>query len=126
VPPPAPAVKTPTPRVVVSIPTATPTVTSTPVVPTVTVWPSISKGGQSILFKAPSDPGTAIQLSIKSVTGQSIFKTSFSKTGRSGGHVWRLQNQSGSPVTSGVYVYSLSFKQQGQVVTAQGKVTVVR
>lgn len=105
---------------------STPTATLTPVLPGVTVWPNISKGGQSILFKAPSDPGTPIQLSITTVSSQAVFQTSFSKTGRSGGHVWRLQNQAGSPVADGTYVYVLRFKQQGQNVTAQGKVSVVR
>jgi len=109
---------------VFAVPTST--ATSTPNPSAVTVWPTVSKGGQSILFKAPSDKGTPIQLSIHSQSGQPVFQTTFSKTGRSGGHVWRLQNQSGAPVAGGVYVYVLSFKQQGQSVTAQGKVTVVR
>jgi hypothetical protein len=60
------------------------------------------------------------------MSGLQVFQTSFSKTGRSGGYVWRLENQTGSPVLNGVYVYSLRFKQQGQLVTVQGKVSITR
>lgn len=113
-----------------AIPTAVPTNTPTPAalqsVQGVTVWPTTSKGGQAIFFKAPFDPGTTIQLSIQSLSGEQVFQTAFSKTGRGGGYVWRLQDRSDSPVASGIYVYDLRFKQQGQNVTAQGKVTVTR
>ena len=102
-------------------PTATPTL-----IQGVTVWPSISKGGHCILFKAPADPGTPIQLSIQTLAGGEVFKTVFSGKSRSGGYVWRLQGLSGSPVAGGEYGYVLRFQQQGQNVTAQGKVTVVR
>jgi len=106
-------------------PTMTPTasVTSTPTLPMVAVLPNISRGGESILFKVQSDQGSPVQLSLFSVMGEQVLQTSFA--GDSGGYLWKLGNQSGNPVASGLYIYVLRFKQGGQDAVYRGKISVL-
>jgi len=76
-----------------------------------------------VVFRAEADQDGPVQLNLYSLLGEQVFQTTFN--GGREGYLWRLTNQTGSPVASGLYLYVLRFTKDGQPVTSAGKVTVL-
>ena len=106
-------------------PTPTPSVSPTPgfdlAAGKVAAAPSISRGGESIKFMVNLPKPGQIQLALFSVTGELVYQTNLVGTSGINQIPWSLQNQAGSSVASGLYLYRV---QSGSVVHS-GKVAVL-
>jgi hypothetical protein len=109
--------------------TATPTIspTATPNAASFALAaPNLSRNGEPIQFQVNLDQASTIHLILFDLTGEQVFAENVQ--GRPGENSlgWNLENQNGSQVASGLYVYAVSAQGGDQLKTARGKVAVLR
>jgi hypothetical protein len=103
--------------------TATPTVT--PGVTFVKAVPNISRNRIPIDFEVNLPFASQIQLALFNITGEEVYKTETSANSGLKKILWSLQNLSGNPVTSGLYIYVIQAANGTQSFQKTGKVVVV-
>lgn len=118
---------TPTPKATLTPePTSTITPTPTPNAPSLAVAaPNISRGGEPIVFLVNLEKSENLDLKLFSLSGEKIFEQTLQ--GNAGVNMmnWGLNNQSGSLVASGLYIYLLEANDGTSVRTQSGKVVVI-
>ena len=87
--------------------------------------PNLSRNGEPIKFMVYLDKEKQITLSLFTVTGEIVYNLSFS--GKMGLNTinWPLQNQEGSQVASGLYLYMIQTDDGISTNTNLGKVVVI-
>ena len=116
------ATSTPTPKATF---TPTATATATPSFSGLAIAaPNVSRNGEPIKFLVNLDKPSQIRLSLFSITGESVFQES--TMGNMGINTlsWGLQNQAGSPVASGLYIFQLQADDGRGKRSQTGKVAV--
>ena len=120
-------------------PTPTPTITLTPTItpsPTVTPIPSdafsvvaapnISRSGQPIQFQILLGKAASIRLTLFNVMGEKIYQTAFNGQVGMNSLVWHTQNNAGSQVASGIYLFNLQIDDETNPEYRRGKVAIIR
>ncbi|MGH7740345.1 MAG: NHL repeat-containing protein [bacterium] len=112
-------------------PTATPILSAATPTPTVTssraqaarALPNVSRNGQPIRFQVTLPQSGIIHLSLFSLTGELVYQADLPGQTGVNSLLWGLQNSSGAPVASGLYLYVIQVNgpsgesvQKGQVV----------
>jgi hypothetical protein len=89
----------------------------------VTAAPNISRDGEPIHFHFTLDKPAQAQLSLFTLTGELVYKTS--AEGNTGANIltWDLNNQGREKVASGLYLYVL---QAADGTSKIGKLVVIR
>ncbi|MGH7740066.1 MAG: protease pro-enzyme activation domain-containing protein [bacterium] len=103
---------------------ATSTPTSTPgFVRPITVEPNLSRNGQPVRFEINLEQSAVIHLRLFTVMGELVYQADLPGQAGTNSLLWRLQNSSGAPVASGLYLYVIQVNgpsgesvQKGQVV----------
>jgi hypothetical protein len=108
-------------------PTSTPTATPTPPLggQIALAVPNISRNGTPIAFELNLPSASHVQLALFNVTGEQVYKTEISANSGLDKILWTLENQSGSPVASGLYLYVLQATNGAQTFQKTGKVVVI-
>jgi hypothetical protein len=115
-------------------PTPTPTITPSPTItfsPTpnassfALAAPNISWDGQPIKFMANLQKAMSLKLELFTLSGEEIFRTSAQGSAGWNTILWELENQSGSSVASGLYIYRLEADDGASVLTHTGKVAII-
>ena len=112
-------------------PTPTPVFTLTP-----TPTPDLSRGsqvvavpnvshGEPMKFLVPLDKAAEIRLSLFTITGEDIYRTTTQGSMGLNTLTWNLQNEEGVPVASGLYLYLIQTDDGTTTITHQGKVVVL-
>lgn len=115
--------QTPSPTV-----TANPTATLTPTPNFSTLAqarPNISRDGAPIQFLVNLNQAGRIELSLFTIMGERVYQTSVQGNAGVNSLGWNLQNLSGSPVVSGLYLYQVAVQNDTRTVTQTGKVAVI-
>jgi len=66
-----------------------------------------------------------IELSLFTIMGERVYQTSVQGNAGVNSLGWNLQNLSGSPVVSGLYLYQVAVQNDTRTVTQTGKVAVI-
>ena len=92
----------------------------------VSAAPNISRNGSPIQFRVPLGQPEKVDLALYSLSGEEIYETSVE--GRTGLNslVWPVENRSGGPAASGLYVYVVRIGDGSQSTVQTGKVAVIR
>lgn len=87
--------------------------------------PNVSRDGEPVNFLVTLGKPAQVQLSIYEITGELIYQTN--ETGNVGMNSipWKLENQRGETVASGIYIYVLKVDDGDQRETRMGKVVVI-
>ncbi len=118
-----------TPTATLPAPTASPTDTPTPTpgsLPLVLAAPNISRNGTPIQFQVTLGQPAQIELSLFSLVGERLYQASLEGGAGLNNLLWRLQNQSGGLVASGLYFYRVQAGSGSGTATRTGKVAVLR
>jgi hypothetical protein len=83
--------------------------------------PNVSRNGENIEFRVHLEQAGNIQLALYSIAGERVYEKE--ARGMAGMNLvdWKLQNQAGSPVASGLYLYRIQV--DGKVYS--GKVAII-
>ncbi|HVZ80703.1 MAG TPA: hypothetical protein VHE12_07875 [bacterium] len=104
----------------------TQTPTPTPVAhPFALAAPNISRDGEPVKFLIDLDRDAVIHLILYSVAGEQVMAKDISGRPGQNSLTWDLDNQNGSPVASGLYLYAISAEEGSLIKTAKGKVVVL-
>ncbi|MCH8290346.1 PD40 domain-containing protein [Candidatus Poribacteria bacterium] len=91
----------------------------------VVAYPSPASHEVTINFKLTKSAD--IELEIYDVIGELLYTDKLRDvTGQRQAFVWKCENRMGKSVSSGIYIYILEAKREGQTVRQSGKVAVVR
>ena len=107
-------------------PTATPTPTGKTENLRVTAEPNVSRGGEPVKFIVSLDKPSRVQLSLFAVSGEEVYQKEAQENRGTNTLVWKLDNQSGQAVASGIYIFVLRVDDGNQVDVKTGKVAVLR
>jgi hypothetical protein len=86
--------------------------------------PNVSRNGEPIKFLVSLDKPSQIRLSLFSITGENIFQESTMGNMGINTITWGLQNQMGSSVASGLYIFQLQADDGASRRSQTGKVVV--
>ncbi len=88
--------------------------------------PNVSRDGQPLQFVVELEKPASLVLKLFDVVGEKVFEES--SRGNTGLNAisWRLENDGGDPVASGLYIYVLSADDGTTVRIQRGKVVVLR
>ena len=106
-------------------PTPTPTLTPVRVFSGVVAAPNVSKSGEPIRFRVGLEHPAKVHLTLVNVAGERIYQDEFAGGVGENEYNWDLDNQSGSPVASGLYIYVIQVDDGNGVKTFKGKVAVI-
>jgi sugar lactone lactonase YvrE len=87
--------------------------------------PNVSKDGEPIRFLVNLEHPAKVHLTLVNVMGERIFQDKFTGGAGENEYSWDLENQSGTQVASGLYIYTLNIDDGKGVKTFKGKVAVV-
>ena len=118
---PAPPAATPTPLRPTPTPTPGPRAAAAPVV----AAPNFSTGGEPIRFQVNLTGPAMIRLSLFSLNGELVYQTQMMGQAGANNLVWSLDNKSGLPVASGLYLYIVQTTGSSGSSLQRGKVIVV-
>ena len=88
--------------------------------------PNLSRDGSPIQFQVALGQAGRVELALYSLTGEQVYQSSIEGQAGSNNFVWRLENRSGSPVASGLYVYVVRIGDGSPSTILTGKVAVLR
>ena len=112
----------------------TPVVTATPspastlgngLSSSVVAAPNLSQNGEPIRFLVKLTQAARIKLSLYSLAGEEAYQTAASGNAGSNSLVWNLENKTGQPVASGLYIFVLRLDDGTGLSTQVGKVVVL-
>ncbi|HEY5039310.1 MAG TPA: S8 family serine peptidase, partial [bacterium] len=113
--------------------TLTPTVTATLAItptpgPSFSAYakPNITDGQGPIQFVVSLPSALKVNLSVYNVAGEMVYAGYFPKPEGTSTILWALQNQSGSNLASGLYLYYIQAKSDSQVFQKMGKIALIR
>jgi hypothetical protein len=114
---------TPTP-----IPTNTPTPTINPelIAQAVVAAPNLSKNGEPVNLRVTLGHNAQIHLVVYNLVGEMVYQTTVAGTDGENDLLWQVQNQSSSPVASGLYIYVIKIDDSKTHKTYSGKIAVIR
>ena len=92
----------------------------------VAMGPNISNGQQPIRFLVNLDRSAKIELGILALTGERVFTEQILGTQGLNTLVWEAQNNAGSTVASGLYLYYLQVDDGVGQETRSGKIVILR
>jgi hypothetical protein len=87
--------------------------------------PNISIDGKPIQFFVDLEKPVNLTLTLFSLSGEKVFEESVEGNSGLNTLTWNLENQLGSRVASGLYVYVLTADDETSVRTHEGKVVVL-
>jgi Pro-kumamolisin, activation domain len=87
--------------------------------------PNISSNGQPIRFQVPLDGPAQVQLRLYTILGELVYQADIQGGAGINNLLWKVQNQSGSPVASGLYLYMIRENGDSGTVTQKGQVVVL-
>lgn len=90
------------------------------------VVPNISRNGQPVDFLVDLNGQASIQLQVLSISGEKIFGVQTQGADGNNQLTWKLQNNNGQPVASGLYLYCLVINGGGAEQIRTGKVVIFR
>lgn len=112
---------TPTP-----VPTAIPTPDTRSLVQSVVAGPNVSNDQQPIRFFLKLNKPAKVVLSIFALTGEKVYSTQAQGNQGLNTLIWEAQNNAGSAVASGLYIYVLQVDDGTEKETRTGKIVILR
>ena len=109
--------------------TATPTVSPTPITGrnlSVVAAPNVSTGGEPIRFLVNLEQPAQVKLAMFALTGEQVYASTLSGGAGENTLLWDLENQAGSMVASGLYLYKVDINDGTASILKTGKVAVIR
>ncbi len=116
-------------------PTSTPTatITQTPMampsdnqlVQSAVAGPNVSNGQQPIRFFLNLNKPAKVVLSILALTGEKVYSTQTEGSQGSNTLIWQVQNNAGSAVASGLYIYYLQIDDGSNQEIRKGKIVII-
>lgn len=88
--------------------------------------PNVVRDGQLVKIRFISGHATKVQLSIFTLTGESVHETAAGGNAGLNELVWKVENQAGQSVASGLYIYVLRVDDGQNRDTIKGKIVVIR
>ncbi len=89
------------------------------------IEPNISLYGTPIKFMVPLNQPVNFILTLYSIAGEAVYHESMEGNQGMNTMVWNLENQNGSNVASGLYIYVITFPTGTQAPYRIGKVVVI-
>jgi len=107
--------------------TSTFTPTATPPFSTLAqAAPNVSRNGEPVKFRVNLQQPAQIHLALFTLLGELVYETNFDgKTGLNAS-TWGLQNNSGSHVASGLYIYIIQARNAAGSLSQSGKVVILQ
>jgi hypothetical protein len=93
---------------------------------TVKAFPNPSFNGQPIQFQLNLSQPAGLKLSLFAISGELVYKTFVQGSEGFNDLTWKIDNQSGTPVASGLYIYLLEITTDSGKTIKTGKIAVVR
>ncbi len=95
-------------------------------VPFIVAAPNVSRNGEPIHFLVNLQTPGQINLVLFDITGEIVWEGSVEGNSGRNSLAWNLENQSGVPVASGLYLYAVEANDGTSTITQRGKVAILR
>ncbi len=105
-------------------PTFTPTATP-PFSTLAQAAPNVSRNGEPVKFRVNLQQPAQIHLTLFTLLGERVYETNFEGKARAELSTWGLQNNNGSTVSSGLYLYVIQARNAAGTLSQSGKVAVL-
>ncbi|HVZ80709.1 MAG TPA: hypothetical protein VHE12_07910 [bacterium] len=94
-------------------------------VPFAMAAPNISRDGEEVKFLVRLEQASTIHWVLFDLSGEKVLARDIQGQAGTNSLSWVLDNQNGSPVASGLYLYAISAQEGSLIKTAKGKVVVL-
>ena len=119
-------------QVLAGTPTASPTISPTPSTTPIPVRglsvvtaPNVSRNGEPVRFLVNLEEPAQVRMALFTLTGEQVYTASAQAGAGENSLVWPVENQAGSAVASGLYLYEVEIDGANGVTKKTGKVAVL-